>query len=175
MVRKWLQSGGVEWRKRSGRPCLVFLPGLQELSILIFRIIRSPPENIMFMYIIGIRHRIYARPNSESRVIHFYVKGFFCWQQVVISVQLKFADMPDDVDVVQFPVWNKGRSKWYSLDYSSAEIERVWSGWVFRINKLELFIRGIYLCKSDKWVLVFLGKTTFKVIEPKVQMWRFKI
>ena len=42
---------------------------LQELSILIFRIIRSPPENIMFMYIIGIRHRIYARPNSESRVI----------------------------------------------------------------------------------------------------------
>ena len=59
------------WSEENGQDDLVWysLPGTARVINLIFRIIRSPPENIMFMYIIGIRHRIYARPNSESRVI----------------------------------------------------------------------------------------------------------
>ena len=59
------------WSEENGQDDLVWysLPGTARVINLIFRIIRSLPENIMFMYIIGIRHRIYARPNSESRVI----------------------------------------------------------------------------------------------------------
>ena len=54
------------WSEENGQDDLVWysLPGMIVINF-VFRIIRSRPENIMFMYIIGIRHRIYARPNPE--------------------------------------------------------------------------------------------------------------
>lgn len=80
-------------------------------------------------------------------------------------VQLKFADMPDDVDVVQFPVWNKADQsdiRWITAQQKSNGV------WEADVSIPDQQVGAVYQVHAyanlTSGTLVFLGKTTFKVI-----------
>ena len=86
-------------------------------------------------------------------------------------VQLKFADMPDDVNVVQFPVWNKADQSDIRWITAQQKLNGVWEadvsipdqqvGAVYQVHAYANLTSGTQ---------VFLGKTTFKVIGPSADV-----
>ena len=84
-------------------------------------------------------------------------------------VQLKFADMPDDVDVVQFPVWNKADQsdiRWITAQQKSNGV------WEADVSIPDQQVGAVYQVHANltSGTLVFLGKTTFKVIGPSADV-----
>lgn len=86
-------------------------------------------------------------------------------------VQLKFADMPDDVDVVQFPVWNKADQsdiRWITAQQKSNGV------WEADVSIPDQQVGAVYQVHAyanlTSGTLVFLGKTTFKVIGPSADV-----
>ena len=86
-------------------------------------------------------------------------------------VQLKFADMPDDVDVVQFPVWNKADQsdiRWITAQQNSNGV------WEADVSIPDQQVGAVYQVHAyanlTSGTLVFLGKTTFKVIGPSADV-----
>ena len=86
-------------------------------------------------------------------------------------VQLKFADMPDEVNVVQFPVWNKADQSDIRWITAQQKLNGVWEadvsipdqqvGAVYQVHAYANLTSGTQ---------VFLGKTTFKVIGPSADV-----
>lgn len=86
-------------------------------------------------------------------------------------VQLKFADMPDDVDVVQFPVWNKADQsdiRWITAQQKSNGV------WEADVSIPDQQVGAVYQVHAyanlTSGTQVFLGKTTFKVIGPSADV-----
>ena len=86
-------------------------------------------------------------------------------------VQLKFADMPDDVNVVQFPVWNKADQsdiRWITAQQKSNGV------WEADVSIPDQQVGAVYQVHAyanlTSGTQVFLGKTTFKVIGPSADV-----
>ena len=86
-------------------------------------------------------------------------------------VQLKFADMPDDVNVVQFPVWNKADQsdiRWITAQQKS---NGVWEADVSISDQQDGAVYQVHAYANlTSGTQVFLGKTTFKVIGPSADV-----